>query len=48
MILIGENAEEKYIRHILELAAEKNVPVRRYPLKCYRACGIIKNMPADA
>ena len=48
MILIGENAEEKYIRHILELAAEKNVPVRRYPLECYRACGIIKNMPADA
>ncbi len=47
MILIGENAGDRYTGHILELAKEKNVPVRRYPLKCYRACGIIKNMPAD-
>lgn len=29
-------------RHIEELAAEKGVEVREYPLKRYRACGIIK------
>lgn len=29
--------------HLAELAREKNVPVREYPLKCYRAVGIIKN-----
>ncbi len=29
--------------HIEELAAEKNVPVKEYPLKCYRAVGIISN-----
>ncbi|MDE7195082.1 MAG: phosphoribosyltransferase [Oscillospiraceae bacterium] len=28
--------------HIEELAAEKGVEVREYPLKCYRACGIIQ------
>ncbi len=28
--------------HIEELAAEKGVEVREYPLKCYHACGIIK------
>ena len=27
--------------HIRELAAEKGVEVRQYPLRCYRACGII-------
>ncbi len=29
--------------HIEELAAEKNVPVKEYPLKFYRAVGIISN-----
>lgn len=28
--------------HIEELAAEKGVEVREYPLKCYHACGIIQ------
>lgn len=31
-------------RHLVELAAEKGVEVREYPLKNYRACGIIKVM----
>ena len=47
MVLIAENAPPEYVAHIIELAGEKGVPVRKYPLKCYRACGIIKNMPAD-
>ena len=29
--------------HLAELAREKNVPVREYPLKCYQAVGIIRN-----
>ncbi len=43
-ILVKEEAEEKYIGHILRLCKEKKVQVLRYPLKHYRACGIIKNM----
>lgn len=31
-------------RHIEELAQEKGVPVREYPLRNYQACGIIKVM----
>ena len=46
-ILIAENCDEKYVAHIRELAAEKNVPVEYYPLKRYRCCGIIKQL-ADA
>lgn len=46
-ILIAEGCEEKYISHIRELAKEKNVPIEYYPLKRYRCCGIIKNMPSD-
>lgn len=47
MVLIAEDAMPEYVAHIIELAGEKGVPVRKYPLKCYRACGIIKNMPSD-
>ena len=43
-ILVSEDAEEKYIGHILRLCQEKNIEVLKYPLKHYRACGIIKNM----
>lgn len=43
-ILISEEAEEKYIGHILRLCKEKKVEVLRYPLKYYRTCGIIRNM----
>ena len=31
-------------RHIVELAQEKGVEVREYPLRCYEACGIIRVM----
>jgi len=47
MVLIAEDAPEEYVAHITELAREKGVRVEKYPLRCYRACGIIKNMPAD-
>lgn len=47
MVLIAENALPKYVSHIIQLAEEKQVPVIRYPLKQYQACGIIKTLSAD-
>jgi len=46
-VLIAENTDEKYISHILKLAEEKKVPIVFYPLKSYKACGIIKKLSAD-
>ena len=48
VLLVSETAEERQIRHLLRLAEEKAVPVVRYPLKNYIACGIIKTLSADA
>jgi hypothetical protein len=48
ILLIAENAEPRFIAHILQLAEEKSVPVIRYPLRHYKACGIIKSLGADA
>ena len=42
MVLIAEDAEPRYIAHLIQLAVEKHVPVIRYPLRRYKACGIIK------
>ena len=42
LVLISE--ENHYITHILKLCEEKNVKVIKYPLKNYRAVGIIKNL----
>lgn len=41
-ILVAENAPQKYLKHILQLANEKQVPVEYYPLQHYNACGLIK------
>lgn len=41
MILVREKGSP-LTAHIEELAAEKGVEVREYPLKCYCACGIIR------
>lgn len=43
-ILVNSLDDKEYIGHILRLAEEKNVEVIEYPLKCYRACGIIRSM----
>jgi hypothetical protein len=48
LILLAEKAEDRYVAHIIQLAAEKNVPAERYPLIRYKACGIIEELPADA
>lgn len=47
-VLIGSDCREDVsLTHIIRLAEEKGVPVEYYPLKHYKACGIIKNL-ADA
>ena len=43
-VLVKDKSDVKYIGHILQLAEENNVPVEEYPLRKYRACGIIKNL----
>lgn len=44
-VLIDERyKEDSSLAHIIRLAEEKNVPVEYYPLKHYKACGIIKKM----
>lgn len=42
-VILLRDPESPLTRHLAELAREKNVPVRKYPLECYRAVGIIKN-----
>ena len=47
-VLVDEKHEkDAALAHIIRLAEEKQVPVERYPLRHYRACGLIKKM-ADA
>lgn len=44
LVIINENKKGSDIEHILQLAKEKNVQVKYYPLKNYKTCGIIKNI----
>ena len=46
-ILVHSLNDEEHLGHLYQLAREKGVEVAEYPLKCYRACGIIKSL-ADA
>ncbi len=47
-VLIDEkHRKDPALAHIIKLAEEKKVPVEPYPLKHYKACGIIKKL-ADA
>lgn len=44
-ILLAEEAKEDVsLTHILRLAKEKKVPVEMYPLRRYKACGLIQAM----
>lgn len=43
-LILLRDPDSLLTRHIAELAREKGVEVRQYPLKCYEACGIIKVM----
>jgi len=43
-ILVRSLDDAAHIGHILQLAQEKHVPVEEYPLRNYRACGLIQAM----
>ncbi len=43
-ILVCSKNDEEHLGHLYQLAREKNIEVVEYPLKHYRACGIIKSM----
>lgn len=44
-VLVAEkNKDARELRHLIRLAAEKNVPVEYYPLRNYKCCGIIKHL----
>lgn len=42
-VILLRDIDSPLTKHIAELAGEKGVPVREYPLKCYQAVGIIRN-----
>jgi len=47
-VLIDEkHRKDPALAHIIRLAEEKNVPIENYPLRHYKACGIIRKL-ADA
>ena len=43
-ILVKQLDDEEHLGHLYQLAKEKGVPVVEYPLKNYRACGLIQSM----
>ncbi len=43
-MLVSSLDDYEHLGHIYQLAKEKNVEVIQYPLKNYRACGIIKSL----
>lgn len=43
-LLVHSTEDQEYLGHLFQLALEKGVAVEEYPLKNYRACGIIKKL----
>ena len=43
-MLVHSLEDHEYLGHLYQLASEKRVEVEEYPLKNYRACGIIKKL----
>lgn len=44
VLVDAHSKKDPALEHILRLAEEKGVPVEYYPMKCYKACGLIKKM----
>ncbi len=44
VLIDGRHEKDAALAHIIRLAEEKGVPVENYPLRHYRACGIIKKL----
>ena len=47
VLVDGRSRDSQELAHIIRLAQEKGVPVESYPMRHYKACGIIKKL-ADA
>ena len=43
-ILVADLHDEAHLGHLYQLAREKNVPLEVWPLKNYRACGLIQKL----
>ena len=43
-VLVHSLDDDDHLGHLYQLAKEKNVEVMEYPLRHYRACGIIRNL----
>lgn len=43
-ILVHSLQDDEHLGHLYQLAAEKGAPLEIYPLKNYKACGLIKNL----
>ena len=43
-ILVHSMDDTEYLGHIYTLAAEKHIPLEVYPLRHYRACGLIRRL----
>lgn len=43
-ILVHSLEDTAHLGHIYQLAEEKHIPLVCYPLQCYKACGLIKNL----
>lgn len=43
-ILVHSMDDREYLGHIYTLAAEKHIPLELYPLRHYRACGLIRKL----
>ena len=43
-ILVHSTEDREHLGHLYQLAAEKGVPLEEYPLKNYRACGLIRSL----
>lgn len=43
-ILVHSLHDEEYLGHLYQLAKEKGTPIEVYPLKSYKACGLIRSL----
>ena len=43
-VLVRSLDDDAHLGHLYQLAREKNVPLEVWPLRGYRACGLIKRL----
>lgn len=43
-ILVHSLSDTEHLCHIYQLATEKGIPLEVYPLRYYKACGLIQNL----